>query len=567
MKHLFSALWGISILIMLWSCSEEQPAIRQQEKTQSFTYCVYPLANRVVTRSLSTFDTDWENQRNIILNSGNQVNLPWYYSDANLPIQMAYDVKKEDGWSLILHTFCNKEITLDNDINYMFLYNQRTGILKILYYIENTWANNGGFWNITFNVAHQFFNHTGDLALPMNINCANYWNSSNASVEKDIAFRKGWNGFQVQLAYDTSNNSVGTKLDITTRNANILNVNLFGEFDGLSRGTLVTHGSTNPITSLVSDMASVFGSEAGKYVTEKFGQNDSTQTRSATLVGGVGGAIVKWGANKILGSLTSGFSKPTVTITDLSFTTNSKGSISGTIGFDSDAPSKNFRPNFSTADIGCHLGVWNLTETPTVYVDPRADLMPGNWGNDHYYRLRGLTGYNYNLVINPDLKEHIVKSWVVIDPVLYRNKPDSILRNPINNFDYGSLGATGAGTGFNDYTFNERKSIYEEKDQYNNVKMWIYEDDMRSAIYMREGLYNRYGKVLRTIFVPKETYDLAGEPKYNMDGRFLKFSLYLVTEFEGKRDTTLHTRTFAPKVEWDPVLYERYKNVHFEDIP
>ena len=34
----------------------------------------------------------------------------------------------------------------------------------------------------------------------------------------------------------------------------------------------------------------------------------------------------------------------------------------------------------------------------------------------------------------------------------------------------------------------------------------------------------------------------------------------MVTEFEGKRDTTLHTRTFAPKVEWDPTLYNQYGN-------
>lgn len=109
------------------------------------------------------------------------------------------------------------------------------------------------------------------------------------------------------------------------------------------------------------------------------------------------------------------------------------------------------------------------------------------------------------------------------------------------------------GTGFNDNVYNEQKCIYDEN---NGVGMQIYSDDMKSALYMREGLYNRYGRAPRTIFVPKENYDLAGGLGYDMTNRFLKFSLYLVTEFEGKRDTTLHTRTFAPKVAWDPVLYE-----------
>lgn len=100
--------------------------------------------------------------------------------------------KKEDGWILILHTFNNKNITSDEGMNYMFLYNQRTSVLKILYYLESSRLNNGGFWNLNFSgLAHQFFNHTGELALPMNLNYANYWNTSNASVKTDLAFRKG----------------------------------------------------------------------------------------------------------------------------------------------------------------------------------------------------------------------------------------------------------------------------------------------------------------------------------------------------------------------------------------
>ena len=60
---------------------------------------------------------------------------------------------------------------------------------------------------------------------------------------------------------------------------------------------------------------------------------------------------------------------------------------------------------------------------------------------------------------------------------------------------------------------------------------------------------------------------MAGYPyKYSMHNRFMKFSLYLVTDFEGKRDTTLFSRTFAPKVEWDPQLYELYKDYPFEDM-
>lgn len=312
----------------------------------------------------------------------------------------------------------------------------------------------------------------------------------------------------MQLAYDTSNNLAGTTVDITTCTANVFNVNLFGDFSGFSQGTLVTHGSTNPITSLENDIAFVFGSEAGKYITDKFGQRDTIQTRSITLASGVGNAVVKWGANKILGALTAGFSKPTSTITDLSFTTQTKGSMTGSIGFEGEAPATSFRPNFSTTDLGCHLGAWNLAETPTVYVDPRADMLKEMYDSkEFYYKLRGITGYKYDLVINPDLEKHIVDRWVVIEPIRYGEKPEGLLKKPIKKFDYGSLGTTEYATDFSDrFLDDEQKCLYEERDGY-NVNMRIYADDMKSVVYMRRGLYDHYGqKVPRTIFVPKEYY-------------------------------------------------------------
>lgn len=479
---------------------------------------------------------------------------------------MRYDVKKEDGWTLILHTFLTPAVITQN-ANYMFLYNQRTSILKVLYYLESPWANNAGFWKVDFgSQQHHFFNHTGELALPMNINYVNYWITTNASCMEDLSFREGWNGFQIQLAYDTMNEAIGSILNLVTRNANITRKSMFGEFEGYSQGTLVTHGSTNPISSLVNDIASVFGNEAQSYITKTFGKKDSTSTRSITMAGGIANAVVKWGANKVMGAITAGFSKPTTTVADLSFTTRTKGTLSGQDTFDANAPSLTFAPNFSTNDLGCHLGAWNLAGTPTVYVDPRAVIMPVDRGNDHYYRLCGITGYDYELVINPDLEKHLVRKWVVIEPIRYWNKPDSVLQNPIQNFDYGTLGQVKGGTGFDDYSFNEQECVYEERDKY-NVKMRIYSDDMKSAIYMRSGLYEHYGqKIPHTIFVPKETSYLAGNVGYDMGGRYLKFSLYLVTDFEGKRDTTLHSRTFVPKVEWDPKLYDTYKNASYTFI-
>ena len=40
----------------------------------------------------------------------------------------------------------------------------------------------------------------------------------------------------------------------------------------------------------------------------------------------------------------------------------------------------------------------------------------------------------------------------------------------------------------------------------------------------------------------------------------------MVTEFEGKRDTTVSTRTFIPQIEWAPTLYNALKDVDMRNL-
>ena len=132
----FNLVFSIMVIvtIVITSCQDETFVESQTVVTENMDNgIVYPLSKKAQTRALSAFDTDWENQTYVILNNGEPVNLPWYNSDGNLPLQMAYDVKKEDGWELILHTFSGNSLPHDTNKNYMFLYNQRTGMLKVLY--------------------------------------------------------------------------------------------------------------------------------------------------------------------------------------------------------------------------------------------------------------------------------------------------------------------------------------------------------------------------------------------------------------------------------------------------
>lgn len=349
---------AIFSLCVYSSCSDKEfndvsPPIAQEQ----YNGIVYPL--KTISRSiLSTFETDWENETYAILQSGDSIVLPWAaHSDANMPVQMRHDIKKEDGWVMLLHTFINTPTT-NSDTNYMIFYNQRTSILKLFYYLEENISNNNGFWTIDLcDVNHQLFNHVKELALPIDCNYYNYWLCNNASKKSDLAFRKGWNGFQVQLAYDTTNDAIGTKLDILTHTANITKVNLMGDFDGKSYGTIVSHASSNPFTNIISKTASAFGSAATNYIEEKFGDTTTSRLAIEAITSNIAGTLLKAGVNKILTNLTAGYTKPTTNVSDLSFTTDVSGQLVGGTSFDSSSTIISYSPPFSTSDLGINLGV------------------------------------------------------------------------------------------------------------------------------------------------------------------------------------------------------------------
>ena len=77
-------------------------------------------------------------------------------------------------------------------------------------------------------------------------------------------------------------------------------------------------------------------------------------------------------------------------------------------------------------------------------------------------------------------------------------------------------------------------------------------------------IWNKYGKdpqksVFKYIYAPKNM-DLVrgGNFKIAADNVLVKVTVQLVTKFENKRDTTVETRTFVPKFEWDPSLMQTY---------
>ena len=176
------------------------------------------------------------------------------------------------------------------------------------------------------------------------------------------------------------------------------------------------------------------------------------------------------------------------------------------------------------------------------------------------YHLRGITKCDYDLVINPDLQSHIKRQWVEIDFVKYWQSPSSasqesfIPERPSCYTNFGSLGSSASGF---------QTSIYESNilsGSYNEGKAIIDFDWTKQRFTLQSSYQAQIGYDANVVFIPNAT--VYGTAKVCYENLLMRLSLYTVTEFEGKEETTISTRTFLPKYEWDPDMYNKYKNLY-----
>ena len=83
------------------------------------------------------FLTNWENCQVIkMVGIRNEQYLPWYgASGNNIPNEIAFDIKKENGWEM---AFCELNDPNANKNRMFGLYNKYTGILRVFHYIDDT---------------------------------------------------------------------------------------------------------------------------------------------------------------------------------------------------------------------------------------------------------------------------------------------------------------------------------------------------------------------------------------------------------------------------------------------
>lgn len=519
----------------------------EQQATDNITYPLSQEFKSSLTKSSSSFETDWENMEEIVPSYGETISLPWRkIAQATIPTEIAQDIKKEDGWTMLLHTLTGQPSDIGR---YIVFYNQRTGIMKVFYHSTTDKANNTAKWYLKFDNDQTWLNFSVDMAIPINLGKLKSWSCTNISQNPAKGIALGWNCFQIALAYNPVDVPV-QNLNIICESENETSYNFFGDGYSYSNGTILTYGSKEDKTPTNKNSGTIIGSDAIKYIEN----NVNNQNRGINL------DIIKKAA-KIVNKLTGLFKgQSSTTKSDLEITTRNDFKVTGT----SSTPTTNnsLRVAFTKDKVG-ELGSWNLSEQPTVYLHPLADYeasLPTSDLGERNYRLRGMTRCDYDLEINPNLKSHLKKHWVEIDFVRYRLKGDDpdekkafFPERPDCYTDFGSLGGTSYGFMM---VFNQDDFIM--GDYWSNKAITNF--DLTYLYILLKGPYQLLiGYDAQTVFVP-HTY-IYGRKHVNIDDVIMRFSLYAVTEFEGKTDTTISTRTFIPKFEWDPDKYNEYKDL------
>lgn len=375
------------IVIFLYACSENV----------EFFNAVSPITRAVVDDNQSSISNpdliwNWENISEIVLNtekvtSGNSVTTPWTDGvSSSLSETFRKDIKKEDGWKMLFHTF--KKTGLDSKQNYMCFYNQFTGFIKIFYYYEGEQKHQGVQWYIkTTGVNTKILDAPSYLSKPMSDPAANsILLFSNMNDVPTTGIEHGWNGFEFQVPrYCEDLTSIDFKIGAYERQ--ITNYNLLGKEFLTTVGTITTtsqssSGASKAIANIVGPEAKKFIDKLGGKVfgsTVILGKNLSSLISSISSSGYI--SAFKGGLDMIFGKTT------TTSTSDVKLTTTGTIELGGTSSIETTTgiPTLNFNlyevlnhvtthSNInmvmsSASDDKHYLGVWSLKKKPVVYYE------------------------------------------------------------------------------------------------------------------------------------------------------------------------------------------------------
>lgn len=427
----------ILFIITLFSC---QDIFEYEEQDMLQTRAIIDSNGENISISNPTLINNWENVTTIRLNTAGDVNShritsPWSEGSAGpLSDDFRNDIKSEDGWKMLFHTF--KEIGLDEKQNYICLYNIFTGYLKVFYYYEGENSYQGTQWyvKVSNNQNSRIFNLVDYISKP-NSDCPNneIQLSNIAYLGPTTGLAPGWNGFEFEIPYCTDYRNLS--FQIGAYDKKIENIYFEGMGNSTSIGTITSKKSES--SNIVDGIANIAGKQAKKLIdslviSSKFG-NTLTNLITNITTGGYGSAI-KAGLKLIFG-------KTTVVSEDIKLTTTSTINMSGTassittIGIPSlnfnlyatmnslnnneiVSSSTSFVYNKSNTINEHFLGVWSMSSPPKIIhrrLTPMYDVEVTNINTATNIRyIRAKTNYptiykSSNFIFNPDLEKYVIE--------------------------------------------------------------------------------------------------------------------------------------------------------------
>lgn len=382
---------------------------------------------------------NWENVETIKLNSigsngiDKTVTAPWVTStSSNLDYSFRKDIKKEDGWVMLFHTF--KQIGLDEKQNYILFYNQFTGYVKVFYYYEGDRDSQGTHWFIKTSDGSctQLLNLTGYLADANEQSLYNMATFSNLTGEPTKGLSPGWNGFEFEAPYCTDYQNLEFTIGAYDKKVTY--------FDYIGNADLKTVGTITPMNTsggLLSTVASIFGNGAKSMIddcmskAQKNTTNISNSNKEMQFGAMFRNAISSIPAGGYVQAISAGLSlifgkTSVVNYSDVKLTTTGKIQFTGTgttettagipsITFNlysmmnSDLPSEdNEAFVYNPSDGKNHfIGVWTLMNKPTII----------------YSRLTPITSFYRNeLFDKSDVVEPSMRRWCFYGKTTLPNK-------------------------------------------------------------------------------------------------------------------------------------------------
>lgn len=313
-----------------------------------------------------TLYDDWENVNTINLNGGGCIDSPWYDGGTdtpNIPWSYCTDIKKADGWKMLLHTIIDSGYAGHNR---MLFYNEKTGTFKGFYYNRAQIQNQSLLWTMKSAAPTSIFLRNQFTQEPLNTTNQMVTTSNivKTSRHQFNPLNPGWNAFSFEFPYGSTYKS--PTIDLFGAHVSVSEINLNGNYSGEVIIPFPTGSSQSLLSSVLSAVTSIASGISGfGFVSSAF----------SSLVWDIDTAL------SLMGTL---FGSRTWLVKRGSGVVNIKATSSGNIALNGNSVTENEGTiplllfDIRNLNGNRDIGVWNMATTPRFTVKKVGQMYPLN---------------------------------------------------------------------------------------------------------------------------------------------------------------------------------------------